>query len=390
MDRAIRHLDKSDRRLATLDRALNPAAAALARLTPNPLQKFEQRPDLLDAVMGGTAMRAIREQMDGFEKERRYLVPLWDPDFVRRLTGGVNDDLMHRATALREPDALRLLREQVDSAAALRITDHWTDLDRALRRADLITSTTAFARDPTAMADEAQRMLSVYGPTLAEQPQFLTEYCANLELFHSTGLTGAMFERADLLARIALPTTLAAGFVGYNSVNVERVQAYGESAQRELEADFGRDGNPVHAWGALAVARRYGIDLPEWVKDYLADVADRILEIRTEVADGKPLRREAERVGKVLGFGKDRPGGGGRFKRSTILERDRTVYFEVIDWLEEEKARHPDQRAKLTSAYREVAMAIGVDSSTVQRAYARITKLNSESKDQGEGNDEVS
>jgi hypothetical protein len=33
----------------------------------------------------------------------------------------------------------------------------------------MIASATAFARDATAMASEVQRMLSVYGPTLAEQ-----------------------------------------------------------------------------------------------------------------------------------------------------------------------------------------------------------------------------
>jgi hypothetical protein len=141
---------------------------------------------------------------------------------------------------------------------------------------------------------------------------------------------------------------------------------------------------------AFAVARRYEIDPPEWVEDFLAGTADLILEIRDEVAEGKPINREAERVGKALGFGKDGPGQGGWFKHATLLERDRAVYFAMLDWLDEERARHPDRRPKLTVGYWEVATAIGVDASTVQRAYARITKLNSESKGHSEGKDEVS
>jgi hypothetical protein len=254
----------------------------------------------------------------------------------------------------------------------------------------VLASAIAFARNADAMAAEAQRMLSVYGPTLAKQPRFLTEYWTNFGLFHRAGLTADTHERADLLARVFMPATLAAGFHGYDRFNVERVRAYGKSALRELEADFSRDGNPVHAWEALAVARRHEIDPPEWVEDFLTDVADRILDIRDEVASGKPINREAERVGKALGFGTDGSGQGGWFRHATLLERDRTIYFEMIDWLEKEQARHPHRRPKLTAAYREVAMAIGVDASTVQRAYVRITKLNSESRDRGKSRDEIS
>jgi hypothetical protein len=395
MDRAMRDFPEQERQRIALYGTFNPGAVERAifddrtRRLGDQLQQVQQAQKSLDAVTAGSAARAISEQMDVFERQRRYLNPLLDRDFVRRLTGGLDDDLMRRATALREHDALRVVREQVYSAAARHITDHWGVLDQARQHAET-ASAIAFARDARAMASEAQRMLSVYGPTLAEQTRFLTEYRANLGLFHTAGLTAVTYERADLLARIAMPATLAAGFYGYDPFNVERVQAYGESALRELEADFGRDGNPVHAWEALAVARRYGIDPPDWVEDFLTDAADRILEIRDEVADGRPVNRESERVGKALGFGKDGPGQGGWFKHSTMLERDRTIYFKVIDWLEEEQARHPDRRPKRTSAYREVATAIDLDSSTVQRAYVRITKLNSESKDQSEGEDEAS
>jgi hypothetical protein len=402
MDRVLRDVQEQERQRIALYGSLNPGAVELDRirrltdpLVDNPLlrdqlQQVQQRQQLMDAAMGGSAARAIREHMDVLAQQRRYLDPLLDRDFVRRLTGGLDDDLMYRATALHETDALRILRDKVDSAAALRITDHWRTIEQGCQHAHMLAPASAFARDGTAMATEAQRMLSVYGPTLAEQSRFLTEYWTNLGLFRIAGLTADTHERADLLARIAMPATLTAGFYGYDPFNVERVRAYGESALRQLEADFGRDGNPVHAWEARSVARRYGIDSPDWVEDLIDDTADRIMDIRDEVADGKPIEREAERVGKALGFGKDGPGQGGWFKHATMLERDRTIYFAMIDWLEEEQARHPDRRPKLTAAYREVAMVIGVDASTIQRAYVRITKLNSVSRDRSEGEGEVS
>jgi hypothetical protein len=394
MDRVMRDFQEQERQRIALYGALNPSADELDRvrrltdpLVDNPLlrdqlQQVQQRQILMDAVMGASPAGGIREHMDVLERRRRYLDPLLDRDFVRRVTGGLDDDLMRRAMGLHEPDALRVLRQQVDRAAALRITDHWAVVDQARQHANMIASATAFARDPLAMAGEAQRMLSVYGPTLVEQTRFLTEYRANLGLFHTAGLTAVTYERADLLARIAMPAALAAGFYGYEPFNVAQVQAYGESALRELEADFGRDGNPIHAWEALAVARRYGIDSPDWVEDFLTDVADRILEIRDEVAGGKPVKRESERVGKALGFGKDGPGQGGWFKHATMLERDRTIYFEVGDRVQ--------AGVKLDFAYDEVAKVLNVSRSTIVRAYLRITKLNDEAGDQSKGEDEVS
>ena len=151
----------------------------------------------MDVALGGSAERAFRERVDLFEQRRRYLNPLLDSEFVMRLTGGLDNDLMCRATMNFEPDALRVVQEQVDSAAALRITDHWVGLDQA--RGHAYIPATEFEFGAKALVAEAHRMLTVYGPALAEQGQFLTEYRANLALFRTDGL--AAFECADLLAR---------------------------------------------------------------------------------------------------------------------------------------------------------------------------------------------
>jgi hypothetical protein len=47
---------------------------------------------------------------------------------------------------------------------------------------------------------------------------------------------------------IGVPALFAAGVEGYDASSVKSIQAYNEDPLQELEADFGCDGNPVHAW----------------------------------------------------------------------------------------------------------------------------------------------
>ena len=85
------------------------------------------------------------------------------------------------------------------------------------------------------------------------------------------------------------------GFEAYDPVNVEAVRSYCRSVLSELETDFGRDGNPVHVWEAIALILPYGIELPDWLLAYLFDAASEIGQIRCEVAAGKPINREVRR-----------------------------------------------------------------------------------------------
>jgi hypothetical protein len=138
---------------------------------------------------------------------------------------------------------------------------------------------------------------------------------------------------------------------------------------RELEVDFLRDGNPVHAWKAFAIACQAKIALPDWLLTYLIESADRILKVHGEVADGSPIAREAEHAGKALGFGSGGPGRGkGGFRQAALLERDRTLHLEVC--------REVNAGNKLDLAYDAVVAANGVSRSTVVRAYLRVKRLN--------------
>ena len=273
---------------------------------------------------------------------------------------------------------MRLFR-QVNVAAVHRITDTWLDGSGIIAGQASIAE---FIRNQGVMAGEANRMLAIYGPGIAEQPRFLREFQSNIGLFRpDLALSEAARQRSDLLARLALRQASMFGFDYYEQENVERVRQMAASA--ELAIDFERDGNPVDAWQAFAVANRYRIDPPEWVEDFLTDVANRISEIRDEVAGGRPVKREAERVGKALGFGKDGPGHSGWFKHATMLERDRTIYFEILK----------DKLAtgtKLDFAYNDTARALSQLINHRSSLSPDHTRLNDEAGDRSEGEDQVS
>jgi hypothetical protein len=154
-------------------------------------------------------------------------------------------------------------------------------------------------------------------------------------------------------------------------------QFWAEGELCDLEDHFARDRNPVHVWEAFKFARRYGIKRPDWVENYLADVADLILEIRDEVAGGKPVGREADRVGKALGFVHN-PGKTGWFELAANLKRDRAAYVEV--------RRRVAAMTKPEFAYVEVAKLMNISASTAGRSYRLFTKLRNE-LDKSEGED---
>ena len=222
--------------------------------------------------------------------------------------------------------------------------------------------------DEAARDREAERLLSVYGPDLPQRIRFLQTYVEILELFARWNTDS--YERADLLARFdmaGIPEALATNFKGYGRYNVQKVRSYGRSVLNDLEDDFRREGNPVHAWEALKLVRSYGLRPPLWVRDYLARGADGIMGIRDAVSSGQSAGREADRVGKALGFATDGTGRGGRFSHAVTLERNRRIYRKVKEKLAVER--------KLDRAYDKAAEELGMSRSMVVRGYSRIRKV---------------
>ena len=107
---------------------------------------------------------------------------------------------------------------------------------------------------------------------------------------------------------------------------------------------------------------------PDWVMAYFADAADRVMAIRDEIGEGKRIGREAERVGKALGFGMSGRGSTSLFARSFKLQRDREIFWSVSAKVE--------GGTKLDFAYDEVMREMGLGSrAMVVRAYLSIRKL---------------
>jgi hypothetical protein len=299
------------------------------------------------------------------DRQRRFIDPLFDPNFVSSLTGGVSPDLLRRSTELHDPLAFRTLQETVDRAATARMAEHWKVTPAPPWSLITNQASVQFGHDTSIMLREAERMLSIYGPSIAVQTRFLTEYQSNLWLFQPSRLNARAFEAADLLARVALPTHLLPGFENYQSVPIERLRAYARARLKELRKDFEREPNPVLAWEAFGIARSWGSKLPDWVFEHLDGAADNIRDIGEEEQPGQRLT-EAELVGKAIGFSTGGKGQTGWFAHAKQLQRDRAIYFRVVEWLAEGKS------PKLTCAYAEVAEEFGVDASTVRRAYRRF------------------
>ncbi len=324
----------------------------------------------VDVAYGQLQSSSITCQTSRFEREQYRRDPLSDPNLVNRMTGGINVELMRRATENLDLSARQTIISQVDQGASNLITaqlngaieSHWS-----VARKDM---TLGFLQDISLVAIEVQRMLSIYGPAIAEQPYFLNQYRANLGLFQQQHVDVHVFQAADLLARTALPHVLLPGFGDYEEELVRRFEAYAEAQLVELEESFAYDPNPVFVLRAFRMARSAGIEPGDWVLEHLDDLADRILEIGED--DEMPQHAtEAHRVGKAAGFETGR-GETGKFAAAKLVQRDREIVFLVDDWIAEQKKQKPQQRPKTTSAYAEIASQLGVDSSTIGRAYRRM------------------
>jgi hypothetical protein len=154
---------------------------------------------------------------------------------------------------------------------------------------------------------------------------------------------------------------------------VDRAHRYAEGFLAELSLVFERDRNPMHAWEAYQLARINKHDLPEWVLQYLDRAAEALIELRDGAADGNPPEREAETVGKAIGFGKRR-GETGYLTGAAMLLRDLQMHFDVKDQIEQKKARYNTAKVR-TIVIEDVAKMHDVDPATVRRAAERMRAL---------------
>jgi hypothetical protein len=193
---------------------------------------------------------------------------------------------------------------------------------------------------PPARIAAAEHLLARHGERVLEQPRFMAEFGQTLAVFGDRAATPLALERADLASRHALPPEDRPPLEQYGPASAAAVRTYEAEALAALEAEFARDGNPLHAWEALALAASGDQPVPAWVLHYLTAGAEKLAAIRQEVAAGKPVDKEAERAGKALGFGTTGAGRGSRFTAKAMLERDREYYFAVVAAVEKGTKLH--------------------------------------------------
>lgn len=367
-----------DRKLATYGASyLDPFSRCMIELRQQQSIEFATRVYLsdfsrsaVDDAYKEAQRNSIIGQISRFEREQRLRDPLSDPDLVNRITGGVNPELMRRATESLDLSARQTILSQVDQAASKLMTAQWNEGFEPHWSTARRDTTVAFLQNTNLVTTECERMLSVYGPAVAEQQYFLSEYRANLGLFQQQHLDVQTFQAADLLARIVLPYALFPGFDAYDEERVRRFEVYAEAHLVELEECFAYDPNPVFVLRAFRMARSAGIEPGDWVLERLDDFVDRILDIGEE--DEMPQHAtESQRVGKAAGFETAR-GETGKFEAAKLVQRDRQIVLIVDDWIAEWTKQKPGQRPKLMSAYAEIAPQFEVDSSTIGRAYRRM------------------
>ncbi|TGP50410.1 hypothetical protein EN873_24905 [bacterium M00.F.Ca.ET.230.01.1.1] len=134
---------------------------------------------------------------------------------------------------------------------------------------------------------------------------------------------------------------------------------FAQLAVDRMGESFEDDSNPILPWQALRVAVDGSIDIPQWVILYFHNRAKHLNDL---LARGdRRGRREAESVGKILGFGA--MGKGGTSIARQTLNSDRDVIMAVHVLAETAIC------GSRTKAFGTVAERFGVSEDTVERAF---------------------
>jgi hypothetical protein len=131
----------------------------------------------------------------------------------------------------------------------------------------------------------------------------------------------------------------------------------------ELKREFEATKNPVLVWRALILNGGLNTNFPQWIVEYLHAAAQDI------ICNNDADDREAEAVGKALGFGAAKKGEKGMFAAVEKLERYRALHREVVG------ALNKGNGTNLSSACAFVAATTDISFATVRRAYLYYQKI---------------
>ncbi len=129
-------------------------------------------------------------------------------------------------------------------------------------------------------------------------------------------------------------------------------------SMRRMGEKYEETGNPVLPWIAVREAARVARPIPEWAMDYLVICGERINKLTNENHRG---RREAEEVGKALGFGGRGQGRTSVFQETALDDRDLRIAVHV--------AGEMDTGKTAENSIATVAERFSLSVDTVERAY---------------------
>jgi hypothetical protein len=145
--------------------------------------------------------------------------------------------------------------------------------------------------------------------------KLLDTYVAVLD-WNSDLICNRSIRAADILTRIQEVAKPLGGFETYDVAAVEYARWIIRRVVNDIQTDVVSTQNPIFAWWGLRMVHVARLSTPRWITNYLSVAATRISKILDEVHAGGSIGKEAERVGKALGFSIEGPGQGGWFKRS--------------------------------------------------------------------------
>jgi hypothetical protein len=127
--------------------------------------------------------------------------------------------------------------------------------------------------------------------------------------------------------------------------------------------------NPIHVWDGIWLTQRLGAEYPGWIKEYLNTSAFKLRVEYLKYKDTGKIGREAELVGRLLGFENakadgERRGTVSRFEERSALETDLAIYLDY------QAARAAKEKPYFASD--KVAKKNGISPATVKRACDRI------------------
>jgi hypothetical protein len=131
--------------------------------------------------------------------------------------------------------------------------------------------------------------------------------------------------------------------------------------QLELDAiliNYQESHNPLFVWEAFQYCRDYGKEIPDWIFEYLENVASNLLSLSKR--DKMSSQRAAAEVYDVLGMSKFKPRD--IFDRFALYKRNQNIVRRICNLIE-------DKKKKVTHAMEAVSEELELEYGTVRKIF---------------------